>query len=88
MTSDLSKITSGLGPSAARLQLLIERALELYAGVAAMSCAEQHVALQELTELLPEIAHASRETADGIESHAAVAAGELSRRCNGTTSQA
>ena len=67
MTSDLSKITSGLGPSAARLQLLIERALELYAGMAAMPCTEQHVALQELTGLLPQIAHASRETVDGIE---------------------
>lgn len=88
MTSDLSKITSGLGPSAARLQLLIEQALELYAGAAAMSCAERHVALQELMELLPEIARASRETADGIASHAAVAASELSGRCKATKSQA
>lgn len=66
MISDLWKITSGLGPSAARLQLLIDRALELYAGIAGMPCAERHVALQELMELLPQIAHASRETADGI----------------------
>lgn len=68
MASDLSKITSGLGPSAARLQLLIERALDLYAGVGAMSCAEQYGTLQELAKLLPQIARASRETADGIES--------------------
>lgn len=70
MISDLWKITRGLGPSAARLQLLIERALELYAGVAGMPCAERHMALQELMVLLPQIAHASHITTDEIEASA------------------
>lgn len=75
MISDLWKITSGLGPSAARLQLLIDRALELYAGVAGMPCAERHMALQELKVLLAQISHASRMTADEIE----ISAGDCQR---------
>lgn len=70
MISDLSKITHGLGPSAARLQLLIERASELHADMDTMSRAEQRIAQQELTKLLPQIAHAARETADGFEASA------------------
>lgn len=67
MISDTRKIVSGLGPSAARLQLLIDQGLELYAGMAGMSCAERHIALRELKELLPQITHASRVTAFEIE---------------------
>ncbi|SDH57786.1 hypothetical protein SAMN05216466_11151 [Paraburkholderia phenazinium] len=67
MTSDLSKIANGLGPSAARLQLLIERTLELYGGVADMPFTEQRMALRELNGLLARITEAARDTADGIE---------------------
>jgi hypothetical protein len=66
VTSDLSKITNGLGPSAARLQLLIERALELYSGMADMPCTEEHMALRELRGLLAQITEAARKTAEGF----------------------
>jgi hypothetical protein len=67
MTSDMSKINSGLGPSSARLQILIARASELHTGMALMSSEERHRARSELKDLLPQISGAARETADGIE---------------------
>ena len=74
MASDLSKITIGPGPSAARLQLLIERALELSRGMPAMPRARHNLALTELKTLLEQITEAARDTADGIEA----AAGRIS----------
>ena len=66
MTSDLSKITSGLGPSAARLEILIERALELSRATAAMSHTEKDVALTELKRLFEQRTEAAHDTADWI----------------------
>lgn len=70
MASDLSKITIGPGPSAARLQLLIERAIALSRGMAAMPLTSQNLARMELQILLKRITEAARDTADGIEAAA------------------
>ena len=67
MTSDLSKITSGWGPSAARLQLLIDRAVELLRGMATMPPPEREVVLAELDTLFAQMSKAARDTADGFE---------------------
>lgn len=66
MTSDLSKITCGIGPSAARLQLLIERAQELYRQGPTLPLDEQRKALAEFRELLPRISAAARDTANAF----------------------
>jgi hypothetical protein len=66
MTSDLSKITSGLGPSATRLEILIERALELSQAIAATPHNEQDVALTELKKLFAQITETAHDTADCI----------------------
>ncbi|NYH21717.1 hypothetical protein GGD40_001196 [Paraburkholderia bryophila] len=67
MTSDLSKITCGPGPSAARLQILIDFALELHGRILAMPSADQGCARMELSILLGQITEAARDTAAGIE---------------------
>lgn len=59
MTSDLSKITNGVGPSAVRLKLLIGRAFEPYSGIADMPCTEQRMSLRELNGLLAQITEAA-----------------------------
>lgn len=66
MTSDLSKITGGIGPSAARLQILIERALELYRQGPTLPHSEQLTAMAELRRLLPQISAAARDTANAF----------------------
>lgn len=66
MTSVISKITSGIGPSAARLQVLIERALELYRQGPTLPHSEQLMAMAELRGLLPQISAAARDTANRI----------------------
>ncbi|ENG0237587.1 hypothetical protein [Burkholderia multivorans] len=66
MTSDLSKITSGVGPSAARLQLLIDRALELYRTGPSLPLSEQCRARAEFSELLMQISAAARDTVEAF----------------------
>lgn len=66
MTSDLSKITSGFGPAAARLEILLERALELSRATAGMSHTEKDVACTELKRLFAQITEAAHDTSDCI----------------------
>jgi len=66
MTSDLPKISCGVGPSAARLQLLIERALELHRQGPILPSSEQCWARKEFSELLKQISAAARDTADAF----------------------
>jgi hypothetical protein len=55
MACDMDKITSGLGPSAARLEIIVERALELSRELPKMPVIEQEVVLVELKQLMEQL---------------------------------
>jgi hypothetical protein len=66
MTCDIASITSGLGPSAARLEVIVERALELSRELPKLPVCEQEIVLVELKQLMEELALDADKAADQI----------------------
>jgi hypothetical protein len=66
MTCDIAKITSGLRPSAARFEVIVERALELSRALPNMPASEQEVVLVELKQLMEQLSSDAYQTAEQI----------------------
>jgi hypothetical protein len=64
MTCDIGKLTSGLRPSAARFEVIVERALELSRALPDMTASEQEVVLVELKQLMEQLSSDAYRTAE------------------------